>query len=79
MTRPYTGSELRWQKQHDIVKSTYEQALESGDKNVYFIDGMAMFPSSECTVDLTHPNDYGFECMAEKIIPPIRLIYDSLG
>lgn len=49
-----------------VVKATYDNAIASGDKNVYFITGkelMAMC-GNEGTVDGTHPTDYGFESMA---------------
>jgi len=60
----------------DIVKKTYENAVASGDKNVYFIDGTTLL--EECknngTVDGVHPTDYGFHCMARKILPVIRSV-----
>jgi hypothetical protein len=60
----------------DIVKKTYENALANGDKNVYFIDGTTLL--EECknngTVDGIHPTDYGFHCMAKKILPVIKEI-----
>lgn len=54
----------------DIIFKTYKTALDSGDENVYFIDGMELFGSSyrDCaTVDGTHPNDFGFVHMADVI------------
>ena len=60
----------------DIIKKTYENAVASGDKNVYFIDGTTLL--EECknngTVDGIHPTDYGFACMAKKICPVIKEI-----
>ena len=60
----------------DIVKKTYDNAIASGDKNVYFIDGTTLL--EECknngTVDGIHPTDYGFACMARKICPVIKEI-----
>lgn len=60
----------------DIVKKTYENAIAAGDKNVYFIDGTTLL--EECkndgTVDGIHPTDYGFHCMARKILPLIKEI-----
>lgn len=53
-----------------VIKRTYDNALKSGDKNVYFIDGQEMYKSvgiKNCTVDTSHPNDLGFWLMAEKI------------
>ncbi len=57
-------------KRLEVVKNSYEKAIENGDKNVYFIDGSKFFKglnSDECTVDGTHPTDFGFSRMAEII------------
>lgn len=54
----------------DIVKQTMLNAVNSGDKAVYFIDGSKLFPRETCTdfsADCIHPNDTGFGIMAEKI------------
>jgi len=52
-----------------IIMKTYQNALDAGDKNVYFINGTEFF--SECgdsaTVDNCHPNDLGFMYMAKGI------------
>ena len=55
------------EKRRDIIKATYENALASGDKNVYFIDGADLGVTGDATVDGCHPNDLGFYRMAEKI------------
>ncbi len=57
-------------RRRDVVYQTYRNALENGDRNVYFIDGYQLFAGSrrdDCTVDGTHPNDLGFFRMAEVI------------
>ena len=54
----------------NIIKSTYDRAVASGDKNVYIIDGgemMRKFCGNDGTVDNTHPNDLGFAAMANEI------------
>ena len=53
----------------DIIKSTYRNAVESGDKNVYMIDGRALMKMAgdEGTVDNCHPNDLGFMSMAKEL------------
>ncbi len=50
----------------DIIKATYENALSSVDKNVYFIDGkeLMVLCKDNGTVDNTHPIDFGFNSMA---------------
>ena len=65
------------EKRINVIRTTYENALKSGDKNVYFIHGDDIYApvgKEYCTVDKCHPNDLGFFCMAnaiEKIIKEI--------
>ncbi len=61
----------------EIIKTTYKNAVDSGDKNVYFIDGETFFGSKDrelCTLDMVHPNDLGFYRMAQVIKPVISNI-----
>ena len=70
-------SEEELAKRIEIIKKTYEDAKNSGDENVYFINGQEILKSYDkdmFTVDGTHPNDFGFFCMAEgfqKVIEPL--------
>lgn len=60
-----------------VIYQTYENALSSGDDNVYFIDGETFFGENNresCTVDGCHPNDLGFMRMAETIYPVLKKI-----
>ena len=52
-----------------IIKSTYENAVASGDKNVYFISGRELMKlcGDEGTVDNCHPTDLGFYSMAKAL------------
>lgn len=57
-------------QRRDTIYRTYLAARESGDENVYFIDGFSLFSGKrrqDCTVDGCHPNDLGFFRMAEVI------------
>lgn len=60
-----------------VIEATYNNAIKSGDKNVYFIDGSKMpeiFGNENGTVDGVHPNDLGFMCMAKGIEEVIKNI-----
>ena len=75
MSRPkfYTNEHI--DKMKDIIKKTYVNAKNSGDKNVYFIDGITLMNErirDNGTVDGTHPTDLGFFSMAEKIEPILK-------
>ena len=56
----------------EIVKRTYENAVQAGDKNVYFIPGTELIKEAfreTATVDNCHPNDSGFLSMAMSLKP----------
>lgn len=57
------------QKRRDIIRATYDEAVRSGDKNVYLIDSEDMFGEYNdiALVDGCHPNDIGFLCMAKRV------------
>ncbi len=56
-------------ERRQIVETTYKNAITSGDKNVYFVDGTALTAlcGNEGTVDGCHPTDYGFASMATAL------------
>lgn len=58
-----------------IVKKTYENARENGDKNVYFVDSSDFFTKEMrdlYAVDYLHPNDLGQFSMAEHIYAVVK-------
>lgn len=62
------------------IRTTYENAIASGDKNVYFIDGKTIYAPvgrSACTVDHIHPNDIGFLMMANAFEVVIKEILEK--
>ncbi len=75
MSRPkyyLTETEVR---RREIIRATYLSAKESGDENVYFIDGQTLMSpeiQNEGTVDDCHPTDLGFYSMAQVILPVLR-------
>lgn len=60
----------------EIIYNTYKEALDNGDRNVYFLDGEEMF--SECedfgTVEGCHPNDIGFLYISRAVGDAIEKI-----
>lgn len=61
----------------EIIIKTWQNAINSGDERVWFLDGGDFFGVEgrmECTVDGTHPNALGFMRMAEKIYPLLEQI-----
>jgi hypothetical protein len=62
------------------VRKTYENAVNRGDKNVYFLDGETFYGDLDrdlCTVDGIHPNDLGFYRMATAIKPLLVLLLEK--
>lgn len=63
-----------------VIKKTYQNALNSGDKNVYFIDGSKFYGDVErdcCSVDGCHPNDMGFCRMADGIGAVLKKVLEA--
>lgn len=62
-------------KRMEIVRTTYENAKDTGDKNVYFVDSSDFFTQEMrdlFAVDNLHPNDLGQFSMAEVIFPAVK-------
>ena len=64
-------------RRREIVRTTYRNAVQNGDRNVYFIDGETLFGRKmrdACTVDGCHPNDLGFYRMHKHVLPVLKKI-----
>jgi hypothetical protein len=69
MPRPAVRLSAEEVQRAAVVRSTYDNAVNSGDKNVYFIDGPTLFElcGNDGTVDGCHPTDFGFASMAKAV------------
>jgi len=74
----YLLSEVH-KKRMEIIRRTYEKALERGDRNVYFISGpqLMAIAGNEGTVDNCHPTDLGFFSMACAFENVMREVFSS--
>lgn len=83
MTMPdYMYDEAACEKRTAVIRKTYENAIENGDKNVYFIDGKTFFGDDDvfaCTVDKIHPNDLGCYRMAKVIEKTLSPLIEKIG
>ena len=80
MTRPAIAYGIDEKRRREVVLATYRNAIDSGDKNVYFIDGEQFFGETDrhlCTADGVHPNDLGFYRMAFCIEPLIKELLEK--
>ena len=60
-----------------VIQKTYQNALDTGDKNVYFIKGTDLIApevAEVALVDGVHPNDSGFVSMAYGLYEVLRKI-----
>lgn len=76
MSRPKLSKSADEQRRNEIIKATLEKAQARGDKNVYFIDGRELALDYDNTVDGCHPTDYGFKCMADRLIKELEKIIE---
>lgn len=70
VSRPNFCRDGDTERRIEIIRDTYDKAVACGDKNVSFVDGQKIGDSVDpdiMTVDGTHPNDFGFWCMAEVL------------
>ena len=64
-------------KRYQVIKKTYDNAVNSGDTNVYLLDGPTLMAlaQDEGMVDGAHPNDCGFVSMARAVGDVMEKIY----
>ena len=79
ITRPSYHDSTDADRRAEIIHATYQRALDSGDKNVYFVDGRKFFGDrgALCSCDDCHPNDLGFYMMAQAVEPIVKEILES--
>ena len=53
----------------NVIRKTFHNAVENGDKNVYLIEGVKLMEmaGNDGTVDNCHPTDFGFASMAKVV------------
>lgn len=69
MSRPKVYLNDAEVQRREIVRTTYQNAKDRGDENVYFISGAELmaYAGNEGTVDGVHPTDLGFASMAQVL------------
>ena len=76
LTAPRAVLSQHYKDRLEIIRRTYQNALDKGDRNVYLIEGTKLMEmcGPEGTVDDCHPTDFGFYSMAQPIIGMLRRI-----
>ena len=76
MSRPVYDLSCDERKRFEIVRKTYSNAYNSGDRNVYLLSGPDLMADikENGLVDGCHPADSGFVSMANAIMPIIKRV-----
>ena len=79
ISKPTFGDTSDKERRFEVIKRTYANAVNDGDKNVYLLCGSDFFDglSADYTVDGIHPTDLGFMYMAKGIYPILREILEK--
>ncbi len=70
LSRVYNRRDKEIEERRDIIRQTYQNAYNAGDRHVYFIDGGDLFAEenrNDAMTDPAHPNDCGYVMMANVI------------
>lgn len=81
ISRPDTDREfLRSCYGRRIVMDTFHAALDAGDRLVDYVDGFYLLGNSDrskCVIeDNCHPNEHGFEMMADVVAPRLKSLME---
>ena len=68
------GNPPPWEAMRAHIRSVVKQLREAGDRHLEVIDGTDLLgpADGDALTDGTHPNDYGFRLMAERLAPRLR-------
>jgi GxxExxY protein len=81
MTPLYTAREERipslkldWQQRREYISQVVDQHVRAGDTNLFLVDGARLLGPTpgDGLVDGGHPNDLGFQWMADGLQPVLR-------
>lgn len=80
MTMPYGRYMINgWSEDHrKVIEEAYQKGLAAGDKNLYYVNQNNSFDrlgGQDGTSDMIHPNDLGFACMTDAMMPVFQKIF----
>ena len=78
ITMPYSPHvpPERMNARFEVIRQSYQKASAQGYR-VALLNGNEFFPKDhpeDCLMDFVHPNDQGFACMAERVLPLLRML-----
>ncbi len=70
------GSPPRLAAMREHIRQVVSARIAAGDKNLTLVDGLTLMSQAEVdgTVDGVHPNDLGFQRMADRLAPTVAAI-----
>ncbi len=74
MVRPNHILSPEEEERKKVIETTYQNALNNGDENVYYIDNEALTAlcKDNGLVDRCHPTDFGFASMAKAVCDVLK-------
>lgn len=79
-TRPKKHLTAAETERIDVMMQTYQNAIDAGDKNVYYIKGTDLLPEAiaeSALIENCHPNDCGFAAMAQVMSNKLKEILSN--
>lgn len=76
----YEGRSELHDRRRQVQRENVELRRAEGDRNIHFLDGHTLLreeDANECTVDGTHPTDFGFMLMARSLAPVVRSLVEE--
>lgn len=80
MSKPKPKLNPEDEQRLEIIRTTYHNAIQNGDKNVYLIDGRTLMEmaGNDGLVDANHPTDFGFASMAKRLAETLGQILPAI-
>ena len=73
---PVSGARKHVEKMRDVIREVVAKFQEEGDRNIVLVEGHSLLGPDHAggLVDGTHPNDLGFQLMADGLTPTLARI-----
>jgi len=73
------GEPPPWAAMRACIRAEVARRADAGDRHIAIVDGTALLGPSDgdALTDGTHPNDYGFRLIAERLAPHLRRLLDK--
>lgn len=75
---PLFGGKEKIEAQREVIRKTAAKLITEGDRNITLVEGYDLLGPGlgDGLVDGTHPNDLGFQIMADRLAPVLARVLD---